>query len=126
MLGRRPVVLLCDCGWPLDRWQLDEKRGQLRPTKRGKVRSDAPIRAGHPQVLGYRCSTRTCRRDVVLSFAELERAVVRALRRGKSHLQVGVDVLGRSRGEQVRTTTVTAKAPIPGGYRRPWVDDETD
>ncbi len=127
MLGQDPVALLCEsCGRTLDRWKLDEQRGQLRPTTRGEPRGAGPPRAGHPQALAYRCPSKTCRRDVVLGFGDLERAVLEALREGRRTITVGADLRGRYAGESVRTTTVRAKAPIPGGYRRPswWPADE--
>lgn len=124
VLGQGPVKLLCErCDQALDRWSLDEQRGQLRPTTRAKFRAEGlPLRGGHLQVLDYICRSKTCRRHVVVSFAELEGAVIRALRAGRSTVQIGRDLPGRYRGEPVRRTTVGAKAPIPGGYRRAWAE----
>lgn len=119
--GDATVKMLCEgCGRSLETWRLDLTKGQLRPPRNGVRRSspDAPDRAGLPQVLDYRCPSATCRRQVVVSFLSVEGAVVRAMREGRSVVRIGQHLAGASRGESVWTTTVRAKAPIPGGYRR--------
>lgn len=120
VLGRGKVSLLCEgCSAKLDTWRLDERRGQIAAV--GKVHWKAggvgPHRAGLPQVLRYRCPG--CRRDVSLARKELEDAVLTALTGRRNFIQVGTDLPGRYEGEPVAETTVSAKAPIPGGYRRP-------
>ncbi len=119
--GGATVKMLCEgCGRPLETWRLDLTRGQLRPPKNGARRSPegVPDRAGLPQVLGFQCKAKDCRRQVVLGMESVEWAVVRAMREGRSTIRVGEHVSGAYQGERIRTTTVRAKAPIPGGYSR--------
>lgn len=126
MLPESPVKMRCQCGAALETWRLNNKVGQLRPPKKALQRTDAPNRSGLPQVIGYRCTSKMCRRRVELSFVEIEDAVIRALRRGEADIRVGVDVRVYHSAKDVRTTTVRAKAPIPGAYTRWWAeaDDE--
>jgi hypothetical protein len=109
-----------------------DRMGQLHPSKRARPVGDAPKRARHPQIVGYRCGSpgkSGCGLRVVLSWSELESAIVAAMKEGRSKVRVGhpfrdddparVGLVGRYRGEPIRTTTRTVKAPIPGAYRRP-------
>jgi hypothetical protein len=118
------MKLLCEsCGRALDTVVMDEHVGQLnreKLAKRGIARGTAPTRAGLPQVIEYQCNTKTCRRRVRVGLTELESAFLAAHREGRTAIRVGADLLGHQSERTVRTTTVTAKAPIPGTYRRPW------
>lgn len=120
LLGSAPVAIQCEgCAQNLETFSLDERRGQLRPSTRGVPQGPAPMRAGHHQVLRFRCRSKACRREVSLSMADIESAVLRAMRAGDRSVTVGSDLLGAYQGEPVRTSTSSAKAPIPGAYRRP-------
>lgn len=105
---------------------MNEHRGQLRPPKRGEPVGDAPNRDGGrlPQVLGYRCPDRACGRRVHVSYSDVERAIIAAIRSDRSSVKIGIDLPGYYEGEPI-VTTVEAKAPIPGMYRRPkWLPDD--
>lgn len=123
LLGARPVKLLCEaCGSTLESWRLDERCGELRRPTRGRVISSGPTHItgarGLPHVLSYKCKGKACARRCRVRALDVEHAVLAAIREGRTFVRIGEHIRGYASGDRLPDSR-TAKAPIPGGYRRP-------